>query len=930
MTSSYNSGPAKLPAIPTVRVQDPAMQRFIDAVRESIEVRAGARGDRFERSITLRDLVQLGLLDPSLSGLAGRGSTPSTKTQGGVLVQTGDKFTAMDFDAFANIILNGKLFKSLTQSLGDPARFDSLPEQVRSILLRDIAAEAAKRGADIRRVEEKIQTSILSSSIAIQEVTASLGASVAGVRETAFAITTANSATAGLVTQIRAALGDPASFTGGGVTLEQAMFGSATTEGLFGQYTMKIDAGGKVAGFGLAVNAPIGAPVESAFIVAADKFAVMGASDTVIDPLNPPLNRVPFGIDTVNNTIYINGNVRIRTGEVDGGPLNEISAGLDGDGVIVEWSVDGLSLWHSTFTLGDEFSRWKVGVAGAWQGPMRTVGEAGAAGVDGGYTDFIFRRAATTPATPVGSTPAGWFDSIPVADGNPAWATTGQKTAAGVLVGVWSPPILIEGTSGINGKRTAVMEVYQWADVAPVLFPSGSSNYTWATGQFSAPPTLNGWSIAPTAAVSGATLWVARQTFADNDVAAVTAISWTASTCSPAGLAGVNGQRIGVLEVYRWANSPPASFPSGTSNYSWAVGQFSAPTTPNGWSITPGASSPGFKLYACAMVVSNTDTSPVTVVTWATASSYVVGAAGLNGIDGGVGDRGSLDIYISGSGPLTSAEADAAVLAQTGSSTKTIGDTVTEYNGTTYVSVLRWNGTAWVAPGVVIDGNMLVNGTITAGKLATNSVVAANINVTNLASMNANLGTVTAGNITGTASISITGSAKVDGGSGLGVVDINSGTTVTSRTSAVLANTSTPYSQDFGVVGYTNQSLGNGAGVYGVGMNGVSGSIGVAGRGRYGVYGTTGFAGGIGVYGSATGSNTGIRGESSTGTGVHGISSSGAGGRFSSLRIDEAAAGGAGAWNLPPANTKPGASSTAAFIPVNVNGAPGHIFWWPD
>lgn len=67
-----------------------------------------------------------------------------------------------------------------------------------------------------------------------------------------------------------------------------------------------------------------------------------------------------------------------------------------------------------------------------------TTGPAGAAG---GYTDYIFKRAATAPATPTGDTPAGWSDAPPAADGNPLWMSVGDKTNAGVLVGAWSTPV---------------------------------------------------------------------------------------------------------------------------------------------------------------------------------------------------------------------------------------------------------------------------------------------------------------------------------------------------------------------------------------------------------------------------------------------------------------------------------------------------------
>lgn len=47
--------PARLPGIQTSRIEDPNVRQAIDALRESVEVRLGARGDRFERAVTFRE-----------------------------------------------------------------------------------------------------------------------------------------------------------------------------------------------------------------------------------------------------------------------------------------------------------------------------------------------------------------------------------------------------------------------------------------------------------------------------------------------------------------------------------------------------------------------------------------------------------------------------------------------------------------------------------------------------------------------------------------------------------------------------------------------------------------------------------------------------------------------------------------------------------
>lgn len=57
--SAYAKAPAKLPALQGMRVADPQTQKALEALREWVEVRLGARGDRFEKAVTLREFDQL-------------------------------------------------------------------------------------------------------------------------------------------------------------------------------------------------------------------------------------------------------------------------------------------------------------------------------------------------------------------------------------------------------------------------------------------------------------------------------------------------------------------------------------------------------------------------------------------------------------------------------------------------------------------------------------------------------------------------------------------------------------------------------------------------------------------------------------------------------------------------------------------------------
>jgi hypothetical protein len=185
------------------------------------------------------------------------------------------------------------------------------------------------------------------------------------------------------------------------------------------------------------------------------------------------------------------------------------------------------------------------------------------------------------------------------------------------------------GDTGTNGTRTAVLDMYQWSSTSPAIYPVGSSTYTWATAQFTDPATLNGWTQTPGSGVSGQTLWMCRTVYADSGTSSTTSITWTASSNTSLGVFGAAGSRTAVLELYLWASTTPTTFPSGTSSYTWASGSFTAPSTPNGWSVSPGASTLGFKLYACRVVYSDTASTSTTTITWSTSTAYEVAEAAV-------------------------------------------------------------------------------------------------------------------------------------------------------------------------------------------------------------------------------------------------------------------------------------------------------------
>lgn len=291
------------------------MASWAQKVAERLEVREGARGNPQERAVTLRELEAATAGISDIVENSGRPPEP-----GEVVVALGGKLEArVAIDKFVAALRETRLYKDLIKRLDDPSRFDHLSSELRDVLLRSIADEAAKRGAGIQRTELLIQDTSRSLARAVTEITAALGDNSAGIRELQATYVNQQSATATQVTQLEVSLGRYyQDGSAGRVQLEQELTTQASfTNGLRGQYTLKIQAGGALAGFGLAAQEVNGAP-SSAFIISADKFAIVSPTYSGGLTNSPNLNHVPFGVDAsgiyLNNNVYVRGQLRVDTG----------------------------------------------------------------------------------------------------------------------------------------------------------------------------------------------------------------------------------------------------------------------------------------------------------------------------------------------------------------------------------------------------------------------------------------------------------------------------------------------------------------------------------------------------------------------------------------------------------------------------------------
>lgn len=302
----------------------------------------------------------------------------------------------------------------------------------------------------------------------------------------------------------------------------------------------------------------------------------------------------------------------------------------------------------------------------------------GPTGPSGGNTAivYLYQRKATVPAVTDIADPVTYtFASKSITSGSlGAWSQTipagtdplyviaatayGTGTTDTIARSEWSSPQIL-AQNGATGARTASIELYKWDSAAPTVFPVGTSTYTWATGVFTNPATLNGWTQTPGAGTAGQKLYAVRAVYSDSGTSATSTITWPASptpfVVGQAGTNGVNGSRTAILELYKWASSVPTTFPAGMSTYTWATGAFTDPATLNGWAKNPGAGAAGQTLYACRAIYSDTGTSATSTVKWPS-SGQVAYPVGYSGLDGATGPRGA-------TGPLLAIKANFSAYA---------------------------------------------------------------------------------------------------------------------------------------------------------------------------------------------------------------------------------------------------------------------------
>jgi hypothetical protein len=385
----------------------------------------------------------------------------------------------------------------------------------------------------------------------------------------------------------------------------------------------------------------------------------------------------------------------------------------------VQYSPDGINDWSSAFRETDMFMRQSTDGGVTWSTAIRIVGEDGQGGK---YIDFRFQRAATQPAQPTNvDSPAGWLDYPPGGAGA-LWMIRGTKNALGQLQGTWSNVIKLSGEDGnyieFRYQRSATQPATPtgatpagWTTSTPAgttalwmvqatKNAAGAIVVTWSTpvkitGD-NAPVTLVQYSVDGAAWHSGFQAFdVFMRQSTDNGV------TWSAAI-RIVGEKGKDGPYVDYIFI---RSATPPTTPTGQAPAGW----FDAPPT-------------GTDPLYMSSAKKNADGT--LIGSWSAPVQ-------LTGDKGAEGRRGTVHVYVLTSSAVWSDAAANSALTGAPHNGKIVADRVTQsYPAGKWSETRTWTGSAWSTVAEVIDGSLLVTGSITADKININSLFATEATIT--------------------------------------------------------------------------------------------------------------------------------------------------------------------------------------------------------
>lgn len=314
----------------------------------------------------------------------------------------------------------------------------------------------------------------------------------------------------------------------------------------------------------------------------------------------------------------------------------------------------------------------------------------------------------------------------------------------------------VNGDTGLAGLNTGQAFAYKRAAAAPVDSP-GDVIFTFATGAITTPAgndLANAWSKNIPAGTAPLYVRVAAAS-SRNATDNIAANEWSAAV--QLAKDGTDGLNVAPVRIYqRGATNIAPALPSAACTFTFATGALTGLN--NGWSAQVPTTGGAYLFTSGATAASRTATDDIAPGEWAAAARLAA--------DGATGQRGTVTV----AAPGYSAWSDASAvyeLGRAGYGAPINRDVVTLYDATHAVTKFYVNG-AWESLDTVLNGNLLVPGTVATQALAADSVTAEKIDARGLSIKD------TAGKIILSAGTPLT-SNYINAGIGAGNLISNSG-----------------------------------------------------------------------------------------------------------------------------------------------------------
>ena len=276
------------------------------------------------------------------------------------------------------------------------------------------------------------------------------------------------------------------------------------------------------------------------------------------------------------------------------------------------------------------------------------------------------------------------------------------------------------GETGLSGLNTGQAFAYKRAAAAPGDSP-GDVIYTFATAAVTTPAgndLANGWSKNIPAGTAPLYVRVAAAS-SRNATDSIAANEWAGAV--QLAKDGADGLNVIPVPIYqRGATNIAPPLPTAICTFTFATGTLAGLN--NGWKTQVPSAGGAYLFMSGATAASRAATDDIAPGEWAAAARLAA--------DGATGQRGTVTV----TAPGYSAWSDASAvyeLGRAGYGAPLNRDVVTLYDATHAVTKYFDNG-GWLVLGTVLNGNLLVNGSVATQALAADSVTAEKIDARGL------------------------------------------------------------------------------------------------------------------------------------------------------------------------------------------------------